>query len=184
MGVVLRRYAATCPALPATIGATLAGLSPIVFESVIKMSIWGKIVDHTHGVRHPRLYAAVDLVLSITSIVTGPLKTLFRLAGASICLFVYMFRSDCTLMLDERMIFLDPHFKSSTGLLMALRVKFEFSKIRRCDSRATQAVDDGVQPEDSDGATDPTTGDQSIYGAEAVSGAIDAAENQQESIYG
>lgn len=125
-------YFITCTWTPSgTIRSTFVLLMPVLLETVLKKVIWGKIVDRKHGVRHPRLYAYVDVLLSLTSTVTGPIKTFLRVAGAIVCLFVHLFRSDVTMMLDRSFLPLDPHFTACTGLLTGLRVQYEFNKIRR-----------------------------------------------------
>ena len=83
------------------------------------------------GIVQPCMYAAVDVLLSLTSTITGLIKTVFRLVGGVICMFMHLFRSDVTMMLDHSFYALDPHFTSATGMLTALRVQYEFSKIRR-----------------------------------------------------
>ena len=55
---------------------------------IFKAQIWKKIISPKQGILHPRIYAAVDVLLSLTSTVTGPIKTLFRVVGATICLFM------------------------------------------------------------------------------------------------
>ena len=106
-------------------------LTPIIFESMLKKLLWGKIVSKDHGILQPRLYAAMDLLLSLTSTYTGAIKTIFRLVGGVICMFLHLFRSDVTMMLDRSFYALDPHFTSAMGMLTALRLQYEFSKIRR-----------------------------------------------------
>ena len=110
---------------------TFSILTPIIFESILKKLLWGKIVSKDKGIVQPRMYAAMDVLLSLTSTITGPIKTVFRLAGGVICMFMHLFRSDVTMMLDRSFYALDPHFTSATGMLTALRVQYEFSKIRR-----------------------------------------------------
>ena len=56
---------------------------------------------------------------------------MFRLVGGAVCLFMHIFRSDVTMMLDKSFFVLDPHFTSCSGMLTALRVNYEFCKIRR-----------------------------------------------------
>ena len=125
-------YFITCTWIPSgTIRSTFVLLVPVLLETVLKKTVWGKIVDRKHGVRHPRLYAYVDVLLSLTSTVTGPIKTFLRVASAIVCLFVHLFRSDVTMMLDRSFLPLDPHFTACTGLLTGLRVQYEFNKIRR-----------------------------------------------------
>ena len=125
-------YLATCTAIPpGTIRSTLALLLPVVLESVLKKFIWGKIVDSKQGIRHPRLYAYVDVLLSLLSTVTGPIKTFLRVGGAIVCLFAHLFRSDVSMMLDRSFRPLDPHFSASLGLLTGMRVQMEYRKIRQ-----------------------------------------------------
>eukprot|EP01046_Picozoa_sp_COSAG06_P003035 COSAG06_NODE_113_length_23458_cov_74.739715_14_plen_919_part_00 len=131
-------YLATCTAIPpGSIGSTLALLLPVVLESALKKVIWGKIVDSKQGIRHPRLYAYVDVLLSLLSTVTGPIKTFLRVAGAIVCLFAHLFRSDVSMMLDRSFLPLDPHFSASLGLLTGMRVQMEYQKIRRHSLDAT-----------------------------------------------
>ena len=126
----------------------------IIFK---RAQIWKKIISPKQGILHPRIYAVADVMLSLTSTVTGPIRTMFRVVGATICLLMHLFRADVTMMLDRSFYPLDPvrckpveqhfhrlchsriggcgcvpqHFTSSTALLTALRVQYEFHKIRR-----------------------------------------------------
>ena len=63
-------------------------LAMAVYPSDILPQIWKKIISPKQGILHPRIYAAVDVLLSLTSTVTGPIKTLFRVVGGIICLFM------------------------------------------------------------------------------------------------
>jgi hypothetical protein len=103
----------------------------VLIETLLKKITWVKIIDSQRGLRHPRLYAAADVFFSAYSAVTGPIKTVVRVLGAMCGLFMQLFRSDATMMLDKSLYLLDPHFTASTGMLMGLRVSFEFSKIRQ-----------------------------------------------------
>ena len=96
-----------------------------MFESILKKLLWGKIVSKDKGIVQPCMYAAVDVLLSLTSTITGLIKTVFRLVGGVICMFMHLFRSDVTMMLDHSFYALDPHFTSATGMLTALRVQYE-----------------------------------------------------------
>ena len=151
---ILILYFATCNAIPpGAVQSTIVFLLPVILESVLKKVIWGKIVDSKHGIRHPRLYAVVDMILSVLSTVTGPIKTFMRLGGAIVCLFAHLFRSDVTMMLDRTFLPLDPHYMASTGLLTGMRVQMEFNKIR-CHSATVATRDDsddsvgGMEPDD------------------------------------
>lgn len=130
-------YIAFCKALPQDPIGMLLMLSPVALEAILKTIIWQKVISTRQGILHPRIYAAVDVVLSLTSTITGPIKTVFRVLGASICLFIHLFRSDVTMMLDKAFYPLDPHYTSSTALLTGLRVQYEFSKI--CRTRPADA---------------------------------------------
>ncbi len=124
-------YVAFAEIFPSDPLGTFYMLLPIIFESMLKKLLWGKIVSKDHGIVQPRLYAAMDVLLSLTSTVTGPIKTIFRVVGGTICMFFHLFRSDVTMMLDRSFYALDPHFTSATGMLTSLRMQYEFSKIRR-----------------------------------------------------
>lgn len=114
-------------------------LLPVAAETLFKKFIWRTLIDKKHGLKHPRLYALADALLSITSIYTGSVKTVFRLGGAVICLFFQLFRADNTVMVDRAFLPLDPHFTSCTGLLTAARINLEFGKIRRHSSANAHA---------------------------------------------
>ena len=124
-------YFLTCPAVPSDPLSGFLWLSPVIIESLVKKMVWRHIVSPRQGILHPRLYAGADVLLSLTSAYTGPIKTIFRVFAANICMTMHLFRTDVTLMLDSSFLPLDPHFTSTTGLLSALRVQYEFSKIRR-----------------------------------------------------
>ena len=124
-------YITFCQALPSDIVGTLWMVTPVALEAMLKTLMWQKVISARQGILHPRIYALVDVTLSLTSTITGPIKTVFRVVGATICLFVHLFRSDVTMMLDKAFFSLDPHYTSTTALLTALRVQYEFSKIRR-----------------------------------------------------
>ena len=124
-------YITFCQALPSDIVGTLWMVTPVALEAMLKTMMWQKVISARQGILHPRIYALVDVTLSLTSTITGPIKTVFRVVGATICLFIHLFRSDVTMMLDKAFFPLDPHYTSTTALLTALRVQYEFSKIRR-----------------------------------------------------
>jgi hypothetical protein len=46
-------------------------MTPVIVEGLFKRSIWHQLFDIRRGLRHPRLYAAADTILSITSAYTG-----------------------------------------------------------------------------------------------------------------
>jgi hypothetical protein len=60
-------YVSTCQAFPSDPVGTFVLLVPVIAESIIKKVAWGKIVSVDNGIIHPRIYALVDVVLSIIS---------------------------------------------------------------------------------------------------------------------
>eukprot|EP01047_Picozoa_sp_COSAG01_P055061 COSAG01_NODE_6088_length_3860_cov_7.538421_4_plen_466_part_00 len=128
---MLALYLLTCRAIPIDPWGSFVLILPLVLEVLIKRMLWKYIISPRQGILHPRLYAAADIFLAVMSAYTGPLKTLFRVLGANLCLLCHLFRSDVTMMLGSSFLPLDPHYKSTTGLLSALRMQYEFNKIRR-----------------------------------------------------
>ena len=156
--------------------ATIALVLPVVLETVLRKFIWGKIVDSKHGIRHPRLYAVVDVVLSVVSTVTGPVKTLIRVIGAVVCLLAHLFRSDVGMMLDRSFLALDPHFRASIGLLTSLRVQMEFNKLRRHHKSSATAsnVANDVEPVAASGTISIPLVELNVDGLEQASPALTA----------
>ena len=122
-----------CKALPSIATTMLAFATPIIFEALLRRALWGqtRIVETQNGIRHPRLFATVDLVLTLTSVITGPIKTLARVIGAQGCIFANLFRSDRCLMVEPSLVPLDQHYRSTQALLTSLRVRYEFIAIER-----------------------------------------------------
>lgn len=81
---------------------------------------------------HVSLIAGLLAATIATSGGTGIAADVFRICR-------HLFRSDVTLMLNRAFYPLDPHYTSSTGLLTALRIQYEFAKIRR--HRVTEMQD-------------------------------------------
>jgi hypothetical protein len=124
-------YVVFCPGLPNDLTVLYVLMFPIIVEGILKSLLWKSIISEQHGILHIRIYALVDVLLSMTSAVTGLIKTVLRVVGGVVCLLAHLFRSDVTMMLDKSFYSLDPHYTSSTALLTALRIQYEFSKIRR-----------------------------------------------------
>lgn len=124
-------YFTFCQAFPSDLFGLLILVSPVMIEGILKKMLWKKVVSPKQGLLHPRIYLMVDVALSLASTITGPIKTVFRVVGATLCLFMHLFRSDVTMMLDQSFFALDPHYTSATALLTALRIQYEFSKIGR-----------------------------------------------------
>eukprot|EP01052_Picozoa_sp_SAG31_P037540 SAG31_NODE_4864_length_2900_cov_1.249554_4_plen_247_part_00 len=63
-----------------------------------------------------------------------------------LCLFLHLFRSDILLTPNDATghylwVKLDPHFRATAGLLLGLRVKYEFSIICEADEKETQTAE-------------------------------------------
>ena len=85
-------YVAFSKVFPSNLLKIFLALTPIIFESMLKNLLFDKIVSKDHGIIQPRLYAAMDVLLSLTSTYTGPIKTIFRLVGGTICMFFHLLR--------------------------------------------------------------------------------------------
>eukprot|EP01052_Picozoa_sp_SAG31_P015858 SAG31_NODE_1031_length_10234_cov_6.100049_9_plen_1085_part_00 len=132
-------YILLSKALP-SFGTTIAIFAaPIAFEILLRYALWTKtgIVGTQHGIKHPRLFATIDLVLSLTSAITGPIKTIGRIFGAQTCTFVNLFRVDRCLMADPSLVRLDIHHRATRALLTSLRIRYEFEAIQKM--RANQS---------------------------------------------
>lgn len=134
-------YWNTCRAIPSHFAQLMWLSVPVAVEQSIKLVIWGKIIDQKRGLRHPRIYSAVDCLLSIIAVVTGPIKTAVRVSGAVVSLFLCLYRTDLMIMVDSYAAPLDMHFNATGGLHSALRVRLEFEKLANADgSRETATV--------------------------------------------
>jgi hypothetical protein len=133
IALVLVLYIMFCKALPSIVTTMLAFATPVISEALLRRRLWGRtrIVETQNGIRHPRLFATVDLVLTLTSVITGPIKTLARVIGAQVCIFANLFRSDRCLMVEPSLVLLDQHYRSTQALLTSLRVRYEFIAIER-----------------------------------------------------
>lgn len=65
-------YVLFCPAISFHPLSTFYVLVPVVFEYIFKKMLWGKIVSQDNGILQPRMYGTMDVILSLTSTVTGP----------------------------------------------------------------------------------------------------------------
>jgi hypothetical protein len=65
-------YVLFCPAISFHPLSTFYALAPVVFEYIFKKMLWGKIVSQDNGILQPRMYGTMDMILSLTSTVTGP----------------------------------------------------------------------------------------------------------------
>ena len=77
-------YLTFCTGIPPFFTTMLTIATPVLLEGMFKRTIWKQLIDTRHGLRHPRLYAAADVLLSITSAYTGPVKTVVRLVGSQL----------------------------------------------------------------------------------------------------
>ena len=68
---IITLYLMFCAAIPSNASAIVVAMTPVIVEGLFKRSIWHRLFDIRRGLRHPRLYAAADTILSITSAYTG-----------------------------------------------------------------------------------------------------------------
>eukprot|EP01043_Picozoa_sp_COSAG02_P020042 COSAG02_NODE_979_length_15497_cov_5.029549_7_plen_1218_part_00 len=139
-------YWNTCRAIPSHFAQLMWLSMPVAVEQSIKLVVWRKIIDQKRGLRHPRIYSAVDSVLSIIAVVTGPIKTAVRLSAAAVCLFLSLYRTDLMIMVDSYAAPLDMHFNATGGLHAALRVRLEFEKLANADGTRAVAEIGTVSP--------------------------------------
>jgi hypothetical protein len=105
-------------ALPSIATTMLTFATPIIFEALLRRALWGqtRIVENQNGIRHPRLFATVDLVLTLTSAITSRIKTLASVIGARGCIFANLLRSDRCLMVEPWLVPLDQDYRSNLGI--------------------------------------------------------------------
>eukprot|EP01047_Picozoa_sp_COSAG01_P013618 COSAG01_NODE_646_length_14556_cov_9.736806_1_plen_162_part_10 len=125
-------YVGFSQALPSLVHPLIYALLPVVAEALLRAAVWQRVATPARGFLHPRIASAVDLLLGVVSAWTGPIKTVGRLISAFVCMLAHLYRSDITLMLDQRCLALDPHFRASLGVLAEYRVQCEFAKVQHC----------------------------------------------------
>jgi len=105
-------------------GASLAGgvvvvLLPLVTQVAVERLAFFQATSKKRGLDHPRIWAALDAVISMTALVTGPLLILPRLMFSAVSLAWHLLRLDLDVLLDERLEIVDYASSASAGLWCA-----------------------------------------------------------------
>jgi hypothetical protein len=109
-------------------------LLPLITQIVVQRFAFFQAINKKRGLDHPRIWAGLDFVVSVTSIVTGPLLIVPRLLFSAVSLAWHLLRLDLDVLLDEKLELVDYASSANQGLWTALRLQYEFDKRQQHDA--------------------------------------------------
>lgn len=127
--LIMLTSTATSTTSLSTLAASFAViLLPLITQVVVEKLAFIQTISKKRGLTHPRVWAALDMVISTTAIITGPFLILPRLLFSGVSLAWALLRLDLDVLLDERLELVDYASSASQGLWTALRLQYEFDK--------------------------------------------------------
>ena len=115
-------------ALPTLKSVFLYAVLPVYSETSARKLVYGKVTPKATGIRHAHIFAAADVFFTLSSIITGPIKTVLRLTIGLVSMFLYMFRVDVPFVVGTKLRAHDPHYRAMCGVALGQRLALEFDK--------------------------------------------------------
>lgn len=182
-----------------TAASFAAVLLPLLTQIVVQRFAFFQATSKRRGLDHPRIWAALDFVVSITAVVTGPILIAPRLLFSAVSLAWHLLRLDLDVLLDEKLEIVDYASSATQGLWTALRLQYEFDKRQQHEfDQGKFEISDGFEMkenpavevaqssegDDSAGDVEQQDSDDGGDGGSAGAGSDEEEDQNPDSLYG